>query len=305
MSNTSNGDKQTYRTEDKPSKVSFSGMLGVIALIGAMIVTFMILAKLGVPLLICAAIATIMPLAFLTPGFYILNPNESAVIIFFGKYKGTDRVNGWRWIPPFHHKRTKSFKIHNFESDVLKVNDLNGNPIEFAAIVSYRIKSPAQAEFDVDAEDFSKFIEKQSETALRKTVGAYPYDNSNDNEESEEITLRGNSEEVSRLLHSEVQARLSDAGIDVLGVEISHLAYATEIAQAMLQRQQATALISARKTIVEGSVTIIQATLKKLSDENIGTLSDSDKNQIISNMLLILAGDSNAQPVINTQQSKN
>lgn len=304
MSNIDNCDKKMYKTEDKPSNVSFNGMLGVIALIGAMIVFLTIGAKAAIPISISLVIA-LVPLFFIFSGFYILNPNESAVIIFFGKYKGTDRVNGWRWIPPFHSQTKKSFKIHNFESDLLKVNDLNGNPIEFAAIISYRIKSPAQAEFDVDAQDFSKFIEKQSETALRKTVGTFPYDNTSDDKDKEEITLRGSSEEVSKLLHEEVQARLSDAGIDVLGVEISHLAYATEIAQAMLQRQQATALISARKAIVQGSVSIIEETLKKLEEDKIGTLTGSDKNQLISNMLLILAGDSNAQPVINTQQSKN
>lgn len=297
----------TYRTVDKPSKVSFSGGVGFLF----SLLLPGIFVALGLMDLIDNNVVDIVFYVlgffffiFFVSGFYILEPNESAVIIFFGKYKGTDRVNGLRWVPPFYDEKKKSFKIHNFNSETMKINDKDGNPIEFAAIISYRVSSPAQAEFDVDTDDFESFIENQSETALRKTVSSYPYDHSQDSDEPSEITLRGDSEEVSKKLKDEVQKRLDDAGVSVLGVEISHLAYAPEIAQAMLQRQQAKAMVAAKTTIVQGSVGIIKTALEKVAEENMGSLTDADKNQIISNMLLVLAGDTNAQPVIHTQQSQ-
>lgn len=304
---TENIETSTYRTVDIPSKVSFSGGAGFLfaLLLPGLFVVLGLMNPIDNKFIdVSFYIVGLVVFLFVVGGFYILEPNESAVIIFFGKYKGTDRVNGLRWIPPFYDEKKKSFKIHNFNSETMKINDKDGNPIEFAAIISYRVSSPAQAEFDVDTDDFESFIENQSETALRKTVGSYPYDHSQDSDDANEITLRGDSEEVSNKLKSEVQERLRDAGVSVLGVEISHLAYAPEIAQAMLQRQQAKAMVAAKTTIVQGSVGIIKTALEKVSEENMGNLTDADKNQIISNMLLVLAGDTNAQPVIHTQQSQ-
>lgn len=289
------------KTNEFESKVSASG--GIILLL-----TLSTLAGAGflgffgsTPIVVLATIVGIFALICLS-GFYILEPNQSAVILFFGKYKGTDTTNGLRWIPPFHESRKVSLKTCNFESERLKVSDSMGNPIEFAAVVSYRVKSSAQAVFDVD--DYEDFAEIQSEAGLRDTVGSYPYDHSDENNDSNEITLRGNSDEVTNKLKEEVQSRLTEAGIEVIEVRITHLAYAPEIAHAMLQRQQATALVAARSKVVTGSIGIIEDALKAIEKKKLGNLEDKDKNAIIGNMLLVLAGDSNAQPVINTQSTK-
>lgn len=295
--------EENLQTKEFPTKVAGSGGLMLLIIPALLIVS--VIATLAIPAIaikfITGFIAFILLVSLM--GFYINNPNEASVIVFFGKYKGTDRVGGLRWVPPFHDHKKISLKISNFESETLKINDKMGNPIEFSAIVSYCVDSTSQALFDVD--NYQEFTEIQSEAGLRDTVTLYPYDHGGEENDSDEITLRGNSSVVTEKLQKEVQSRVSKAGMKVLEVRINHLAYATEIAQAMLQRQQATALIAARATVVDGSIGIIEKALQSIAEKNLGKLEDKDKNAIISNMLLVLAGDANAQPVINTQQSSS
>jgi regulator of protease activity HflC (stomatin/prohibitin superfamily) len=290
-------------TQEFSSKVSGSGGLALV-LIPLLLIIFGA-ATFLIPNIFIQTVTGILTLFSLISlaGFYTLEPNESSVITFFGNYKGTDKTTGLRWIPPFHGYDKISLKTSNFTSEKLKINDKMGNPIEFSAIVSWKVQSTSQAKFDVDS--YEEFTEIQSEAGLRDTVTLYPYDHAGEDNDSEEITLRGNAKEVSAKLKTEVQERVSEAGIEIVDVRISHLAYATEIAQSMLQRQQATALIAARQTVVNGSIGIVKSALEKIKTENIADFSEKDKTAFVSNMLLVLAGDTNAQPVINTQQSSN
>lgn len=231
---------------------------------------------------------------FLLFGLFMVNPNEGKVLQLFGAYAGTAKVQGLRWANPFYTKKKVSLRVRNFESSRLKVNDLEGNPIEIAAVVVWKVVETAEAVFEVD--DYENYVHVQSEAAVRNLATSYPYDAHDD----DQISLRGNTAAVAEHLKKEIQERLTKAGVDVIEARISHLAYAPEIAAAMLQRQQAGAIIAARQRIVEGAVGMVEMALDGLSQKSIVTLDEERKAAMVSNLLVVLCGDRNAQPVINT-----
>jgi regulator of protease activity HflC (stomatin/prohibitin superfamily) len=224
----------------------------------------------------------------------MVQPNEARVVIFFGKYIGTVRDSGFWMIVPLSFYKKISLRIRNFNSNKLKVNDVNGNPIEIAAVVVFKVVDSAKAVFDVDS--YEEFVEIQSETALRHVATKYPYDCFEDTSYS----LRSNAEEISYELTKELQSRLALAGVEVVESRLTHLAYATEIASAMLQRQQAAAILAARKLIVEGAVSMAQSAIQQLQEENVAQLSEERKVAMINNLLVAIVSDRSAQPVINT-----
>ena len=226
-------------------------------------------------------------------GLYTVAPNEGRVLQLFGRYAGTDKVQGLRWANPFYSKQRVSLRVRNFESGQLKVNDLDGNPIEIAAVVVWRVVDTAEAIFEVD--DYEGYVAIQSEAALRNMATSYPYDNY----ENGAIFLRGNGNEIAEILKKEVQTRLGKAGVEVLETRLSHLAYSPEIASAMLQRQQASAIVAARHKIVEGAVGMVEAALEKLSEKDIIELDEERKATMVSNLLIVLCGDKATQPVVN------
>jgi len=227
-------------------------------------------------------------------GFFVVQPNESRVLVFFGKYVGTVREAGFWWTNPFTAKKHVSLRIRNFNSDKIKVNDLQGNPIEIAAVVVWRVVDSARALFDV--ENYVGFVAIQSETAIRTMAALYPYDAHDDAKAS----LRGSPREVSEKLGAELQARLDIAGVEVSEARISHLAYAQEIAQAMLRRQQAEAIVAARQKIVEGAVGMVEMALKMLSEKHVIDLDEEKKAAMTNNLLVALVSDRETQPIINT-----
>jgi regulator of protease activity HflC (stomatin/prohibitin superfamily) len=231
---------------------------------------------------------------FLFIGVFVVNPNEGRVLQFFGSYVGTVKDAGLRWANPFYTKKRISLRIRNFESARLKVNDNEGNPIEIAAVVVWRVVDTAEAVFEVD--DYQNFVKVQSEAALRNLATRYKYDA----HEEDQMSLRGNTAEVAEHLKTEIQDRLAKAGVEVLEARISHLAYAPEIAQAMLQRQQAGAIIAARQRIVEGAVGMVQMALDILSQREILELDNERRAAMVSNLLVVLCGERSTQPVINT-----
>lgn len=230
------------------------------------------------------------------PGLIINNPNEAKVLTLFGKYVGTVKSDGFFWVNPLTIKKKVSLKARNLNGHQIKVNDKLGNPIEIAAVVVWQIKETAKAMFSV--EDYLQYVAIQSEAAVRHLANIFPYDNFEDEEAN--ITLKDGAEKVSSLLEAELSERLSRAGIEVIEARISHLAYAQEIASAMLQRQQATAVIAARKLIVEGAVGMVEMALERLSAKNIVELDEERKAAMVSNLLVVLCGDRNVQPVVNT-----
>jgi len=232
--------------------------------------------------------------AFGFAGFYSLQPNEGAAITLFGAYKGTDRTTGLRWVVPWYGRKKISLRVRNVTSEMLKVNDKRGNPIEIAANVVWRVEDSAQALFDVD--DYAAFINIQIETALRETARHYAYDHAED----DEPTLRADAEVVGDKLKEDLQARVAVAGIAVDETHLMHLAYAPEIAGAMLRRQQAEAVLSARRTIVMGAVSMVESALQQLSERGVVHLDDERKATMVSNLLVVLCGDRDAQPVVNT-----
>jgi len=227
-------------------------------------------------------------------GVFVVNPNEAKVLQLFGRYAGTVKEPGLRWANPFYTKKRVSQRVRNFESGHLKVNDLDGNPIELAAVVVWRVVDTAEAIFEVDS--YENFLHVQSEAALRNMATSYPYDTHEDGK----MSLRGNTAEIAAHLKTEIQERLAKAGIEVIEARISHLAYAPEIASAMLQRQQAGAIIAARARIVEGAVTMVQMALERLAADNIITMDEERKAAMVSNLMVVLCGHGSAQPVINT-----
>jgi regulator of protease activity HflC (stomatin/prohibitin superfamily) len=228
------------------------------------------------------------------PGFFVVQPNEARILVFFGRYVGTVRDSGFWWSNPFAIKKHVSLRIHNFNSEKIKVNDLQGNPIEIAAVVVWRVVDSARALFDV--ENYVGFVGIQSETAIRTLAAQYPYDAHDDTKAS----LRGSPKEVSEKLRLELEARLDIAGVEVSEARISHLAYAQEIAQAMLRRQQAEAIVAARQKIVEGAVGMVESALKMLGEQNIVRLDEEKKAAMVNNLLVALVSDRETQPVINT-----
>jgi regulator of protease activity HflC (stomatin/prohibitin superfamily) len=232
--------------------------------------------------------------AFMVKGFFQVAPNEGQVMQLFGKYAGTTRQEGLRWTNPFYSRRRVSLRVRNFESGKLKVNDNDGNPIEIAAVVVWQVLDTAEAVFRVD--DYENFVHIQSESALRQMAQSYPYDAHDDGKPS----LRSHGEVINNHLRDEIQARLEKAGVQVIEARISHLAYAQEIAQAMLQRQQAGAIIAARTKIVEGAVSMVEMALDQLSKRGVVQLDEERKASMVSNLLVVLCGERGTQPVVNT-----
>jgi regulator of protease activity HflC (stomatin/prohibitin superfamily) len=231
---------------------------------------------------------------FVAAGFYFLQPNQAAAILLFGDYKGTDRTAGLRWVLPWLTRTKISTRVHNVTSERLKVNDLRGNPIEIASNVVWRVTDTAQALFDVD--DYNKFVFVQIESAVRAIGARYPYDDI----EHQETTLRGNAEVVNEELKHELQDRVAVAGITIDECRLTHLAYAQEIAQAMLRRQQAEAVIAARQKLVTGAVTMVETALQMLSEKDVVELDDERKAAMVSNLMVVLCSERDTQPVVNT-----
>lgn len=232
----------------------------------------------------------------LTIGFTVVNPNESCVMVLFGAYKGTVRENGFFWVNPFYTKRKISLRARNFDSEPIKVNDKIGNPIKIGFVLVWRVDDTYKSAFVVD--DYQHFVLVQSDAALRKLAGLYPYDNFEDHEAV--IALRSGGEEINDELEREIRERLLIAGIEVIEARINYIAYAEEIANAMLRRQQATAVVSARFKIVEGAVSMVQMALEQLSDKNIVDLDEEKKAAMVSNLMVVLCADKDATPIVNT-----
>jgi hypothetical protein len=226
-------------------------------------------------------------------GFFIVQPNQASLLTLFGRYVGTERRNGFYWTNPFTVRKRISLRIRNFNSERLKVNDQVGNPIEIAAVIVWRVVDTARAVFDV--EDYIAFVAIQAETGLRHLASQYPYDNY----EEAGMSLRGNPDEVAEALVRELGTRLRHAGVEILEARLSHLAYSPEIAGAMLQRQQASAIIAARTQIVQGAVGMVQMALKELSEQNIVQLDEERKAQMVSNLLVVLTSERGTQPIVN------
>ncbi len=237
------------------------------------------------------AITTVLVLWF---GFFTLQPNTAAVLLLFGEYKGTARKQGFHWANPFYKKIHVSLRARNLNGEKLKVNDARGNPIEIAAVVVWHVQDTARAVFDVD--DYAKYVTIQSESAVRHLASSYPYDS----HEEGQLSLRGSMDEVSQALQGELQERLAKAGVVVEEARLSHLAYAPEIAGAMLRRQQAEAVVAARMKIVEGAVGMVHMALEHLEKDKVVDLDGERKAAMVSNLLVVLCGDHNAQPVVNT-----
>jgi len=281
-------------SQERPA-VTSSGYLMLVVMLIAIVVAIFGATRIdpdpavGVPLLLLGALT----FAFIMPGFYMLQPNQAAAITLFGSYKGTDRTTGLRWIVPWYGKKKLSVRANNIISDKIKVNDLRGNPIEIAAQVVWRVTDTAQALFDVD--DYKSFVMVQIEAAVRTIGSRYPYDDF----EHQEVTLRGNHDQVGAELRQELIARLAMAGITVDECGFTHLAYAQEIAGAMLRRQQAQAVVAARQTLVEGAVGMVQMALEQLSAKGVVELDDERRAAMVSNLMVVLCGERDTQPIVN------
>jgi len=248
----------------------------------------------GTPILIVGCIIALVVVVFLLFGLFVVNPNEAKVLQLFGTYVGTVKDPGLRWANPFYTKKRVSLRVRNFETSKLKVNDNRGNPIEIAAVVVWKVVDTAEAMFEVD--DYIHYVHVQSEAAVRNLASNYPYDAFED----DEVSMVGHISEISERLRYENQERLAKAGVEIIESRISHLAYAPEIAQAMLRRQQATAIIAARRKIVEGAVGMVEHALQELSAKKILDLDEERKAAMVSNLLVVLCSESETQPVINT-----
>ncbi len=279
---------------------SYNGMPGLPALLlllladaGLIWMLVMNIRSESAPEIVFAALMIALS-TFLMAGLFMVNPNEGKVLQLFGEYKGTAKIQGLRWANPFLTKKKVSLRVRNFESSHLKVNDIDGNPIEIAAVVVWKVFETAEAVFEVD--DYEHYVKVQSEAALRNLATSYAYDAHDD----AQVSLRGHTSAVADHLKREIHDRLVKAGVEVIEARISHLAYAPEIAAAMLQRQQAGAIIAARQRIVEGAVGMVEMALDMLSAKSIIQLDEERKAAMVSNLLVVLCGDRNTQPVINT-----
>ena len=288
------------------------GMLAAVVIAAVVCIAFCIIIPAAAPteemiLLIIIPIVLLCVDAFLCIGFKVVNPNESYVLTFFGKYYGTLKNDGFYWVNPFATPvnpagniggvgaRKISLKAMTLNNEKQKVNDEEGNPIEIGVVVIWRITNTARAVFNVD--NYYSFVATQCDSAIRQVARQYPYDVSDDDNEK---TLRGSSQEIADVLKAELQARVDMAGIEIMEARISHLAYAPEIAAAMLQRQQASAIIAARQKIVDGAVSMVDMALKKLAENKIVDLDDERKAQMVSNLLVVLCGNKDAQPIVNS-----
>ncbi len=230
----------------------------------------------------------------LMPGFFFVNPNNSVVLVLFGKYKGTVKANGFFWVNPFFIKKTVSLRARIFDSDKIKVNDKVGNPIQIGVILVWQVKDTFRASFDVD--NYETFVKLQTDSALRRLTSLYPYDNF---DTDSEVTLRSGNDEVNHALEENLQNRLEMAGIHVIEARIGHLAYAPEIAGAMLRRQQATAVVAARFKIVEGAVSMVHMALDEISKQGVIELDEERKAAMVSNLMVVLCGDKDVNPIVN------
>ena len=267
----------------------------------AMLLLFFVLLAVGAWLLIsrqivAGIIIVVVDIIFISPGFLAIEPNSSRVLTLFGKYMGSIKDNGFYYANPFYIKKKVSLRAVTLDVPSIKVNDKQGNPIMIGAVVTYRVSDTFKVAFAV--ENYPEFVKIQSETAMRKLAGMYSYDNWED--EGATVTLRSSFDEVNHQLAHEISERLDIAGIEIIEARINNLAYATEIAQAMLQRQQATAIVAARSKIVEGAVGMVEMALEQLSKKQIIELDEEKKAAMVSNLLVVLCGDRNAQPVLNT-----
>lgn len=269
---------------------SMNGFIGILAIILLLVIALFSFFQLQIVI----SIISILIAGLLTSGITFIQPNQSVVVIFFGQYMGSIRKEGIVITVPLSIRRIVSLRVRNFNSKQLKVNDVKGNPIEIAAVIVFKVVDSAKAVFDVDR--YEQFVEIQSETAIRAVATKYPYDTFND----EELSLRGNASEVSEQLTRELQERLKVAGVEVIEARLTHLAYSTEIAQAMLQRQQASAIIAARRLIVDGAVGIVEDAIDRLEQEAVLQLDDQSRAQMINNLLVAIVADHSAQPIINT-----
>ena len=245
---------------------------------------------------IIPAVVLVVLFTFLAIGFTVVDPNQSCVMVLFGAYKGTIKSNGFYWVNPFFVRKKISLRARNFDSETIKVNDKLGNPIMIGLVLVWKVQDTFKAAFGVD--EFEHFVVVQSEAALRKLAGIYPYDNIED--EKAKLTLRESTEEVNDQLEAEIKERLDMAGIQVIEARINHIAYAQEIAQAMLKRQQATAIVAARFKIVEGAVSMVEMALDELSKKHIVDLDEEKKATMVSNLMVVLCGDKDVSPVVNT-----
>jgi regulator of protease activity HflC (stomatin/prohibitin superfamily) len=271
-------------------------LLVCLLLVGAAVGCFVTGGMQNQPLLLIPAFSALLLFVLLLPGHFIVEPNQGRVLLLFGNYRGVVRAPGFWWTNPFSVKKKISLRAHNLNGKTLKVNDLLGNPIEIAAVVVWRVEDAAQATFDV--EGYEHFIEVQSESAVRTVASRHPYD---DGQSSDvHTTLRGSADVIAQELQHELGQRLAIAGIQVLEARLSHLAYAQEIAAAMLQRQQAGAIIAARQKIVEGAVGMVEMALSKMSEKDMVKLDDERKATLVGNLLVVLCGQATPHPVINT-----
>jgi regulator of protease activity HflC (stomatin/prohibitin superfamily) len=269
----------------------------LVAVVAAVIIGVVVIAAgSSTTALVVIGILLIVAATLLSAGLVIVAPNESSVLILFGRYIGTLREPGMWWVNPFtiFARETVSLRVRNFQSDRIKVNDSRGNPIDLAAVVVWRVTDTARTVFDV--EDFQQFVVVQSETALRHLANQYPYDDY----DVDTLSLRGNADEVRAVLEAELQMRLDVAGIEILETRLTHLAYAPEIAEVMLRRQQAEAILAARRTMVQGAVTLVQSALAQLADSDLVELDSERKAVMVSNLMVVLSGDRSPTPVINT-----
>ncbi|OGT56955.1 MAG: hypothetical protein A3E01_12715 [Gammaproteobacteria bacterium RIFCSPHIGHO2_12_FULL_63_22] len=268
-------------------------LLGLLAVIAASVYLVIQGVRSASPALIVTGLVVLVVTAVLLCGFYMVEPNQAAVLSLFGKYIGTNKDQGLRWNNPFFSTRKISLRTRNFESSKLKVNDLDGSPIEIASVVVWQVVDSAEAVYNVD--DYESFVHIQSESALRAMATSYPYDQ----HEEGKVSLRSHASDISKHLTEEIQERLALAGVNVIEARISHLAYAPEIAQAMLQRQQAGAIIAARTRIVEGAVSMVEMALSELSKRNVVDLDPERRAAMVSNLLVVLCGERGTQPIVN------
>ncbi len=271
-----------------------SGYLMLLVFFILFIGSIVAMVKLKNPIFIISLVGSIIMLF----GFILVNPNTSKVVLLFGKYIGTIKQNGLYWANPFYTKKKISLRASNFDSERLKVNDKLGNPVMISTILVWRVTDTYKAAFDVD--NYENFVRVQTDAAVRKLASMYPYDNFADEGHEEDITLRSSVNEVSETLEKELEERLSIAGIEVLEARIGYLAYAQEIANAMLKRQQATAIVAARHKIVEGAVSMVEMALEELNKKEIVELDEERKAAMVSNLMIVLCGDKDASPVVNT-----
>ena len=287
-----------HKTQERPAQTSNGGLM-LLVLLGLLAAAVWSLATVivtdgesGFHALVL--VVTSLAFTLVICGFYTLQPNEAAAITLFGNYKGTDRTPGLRWVLPWYTRKKISLRVRNVTGEKLKVNDRRGNPIEIAAVVVWRVTDSASALFDVD--EYQSFVDIQIETAVREIASHFAYDHA----EADEPTLRGDADQVSALLREKLQERVSVAGVVIDETKLSHLAYAPEIASAMLRRQQAEAVLAARRFIVQGTVEMVQHALEQLSERDIVKLDDERRATMVSNLLVVLCGDRDAQPVVNT-----